>query len=91
MFFKFNDDEAIFESTQFKKYVNKRKNELAEYLKISVSELCSYIHCEMKLHDNDGKSPDDIGGDNTNSRAAHSFFGLTNHFFFKLTKKWTDN
>lgn len=51
--FKFNEEEPIFSSTNFAKYISKRKDELAEYLGIQTKELCSYIHNEMKSHDCD--------------------------------------
>ena len=61
-FFKFNEEEPIFTSVMFTKYITKRKNELAEYLGIVSNDLCTYIHNEMKSQDKDGETPEDIGG-----------------------------
>lgn len=61
-FFKFNDDEEIFESKLFQKYLNNRKKDLAEYLNIQVMNLPRYIHNEMKSHDRDGVDENDLGG-----------------------------
>lgn len=60
--FKFNEEEPIFTSAMFTKYITKRKNELAEYLGISTNELGAYIHNEMKSQDRDGNGKDDMGG-----------------------------
>lgn len=47
---KFNDDTTVFDSKLFLKYINKRKEEMATFLNIPVSELAKYIHNEMKSH-----------------------------------------
>lgn len=82
-FFKFNEEEPIFTSAMFTKYITKRKNELAEYLGIPTSELCSYIHNEMKSHDRDGESSDDIGGTPLRS----GFVGTIEHMTKSIINK----
>lgn len=82
-FFKFNEEEPIFTSALFTKYITKRKNELAEYLGIANNDLCSYIHNEMKSHDKDGETPEDIGG----VPLRYGFAGMIEHITKSIINK----
>lgn len=56
--FMFSGEEnEVFKSPLFTKYVNKKKNRLAEHLGVPVTELCSYIHNEMKSHRTEDGTP----------------------------------
>lgn len=49
-----NEKESVLDSVYFKKYINKRRIALAEYLGIEENNLAEYIHSEMKaqIHEN---------------------------------------
>ena len=46
--YKFSDGEPIFQSRAFAKYLQKRKNALAEFLGISVDSLAKYYHDNLR-------------------------------------------
>lgn len=48
--------DKVLNSKFYDRYLLKRRNELAEYLKIPENKLAEYIHSEMKSHSKDGKA-----------------------------------